>query len=1126
MTEGKGSIAKALLSGIGKGIFKGLTGADLPEAAPVDNLFEGKEKDTAELTKPEAKADSAGKVENPNPSPPNTKYTSTPFPEINFPRNNVHAGLAVIAKESNRRINLVKKDAFDSIIRLATYTKNVNDAVVRINKRLNKVESVQAQLIDDMARLKQMSRQVSDAKKTAPFGIDTKEEKKEDGPQSSLFNPGFFGKLRPGLGATAKGLAVEGGRRAAAKGVFSGALKSGRVIGGAALGGLIEGGMEYYETGNAKKAATVGVGAGLGGWGGAAAGAAIGTLILPGIGTTAGAIIGGIAGSMGGAAISRSGYDLLTNPSEHNEQAVKAFEPNSIGPIGMGKNAGLLTDPNKKEPKRWGPIDMLFGKKKEADNTENTDEFKLKRTWINIEATTGDLELKAKRMMKLEAADRLYLTAPEIIINGKVLMGSDVQAASGTGSQSGGGTPQGPQSDASPSGNIPGTDIGRQGGVSGQGGLGLGVRAAAEGRAGAGFTGGTGAGGTGRGRGGSSGPSVSLNPENFKSIEEFRQKWGMGRDALLGTLKIESGLRTNITGGAGGNYHGIFQLQSQQIPGLTKAVFGREMTPQEYKSLSMVDQLKVMDMYYQKNGIKPGFFKGDDSDKARMWAMQLAPGNAKKINYDDPNAIISRSNQAGIIMGNDGVTVGSAIKGTTAAAEGVKLPEESNTVTKPGEYHPGAEQRKAPSESDGGSVSARRDPSESTHRIDQSGFIQPKDGRLYSSGNAQQCATLGKAFHPSVGRASGWNVDTDPNKIKPGMMVATGRYNDGSGGRQGAGYHTGVAITAPDSRGNFFILDQYSGRSAGVRMINAYGYRGIRGNDFGPVNGVTAQSMDAMNVALALAKQRGNKELAETIERSMASMDQRNTVQGVVPASETKTLAPNSRWREEMADQFKNEKAEPFNKDKLAGIKDPLNTQPAPPKSTWQKVKDWFMPVGEPPKAGPFDAAAAAGLIHNPDGAKAAPTRYGPIDIAQRMGILSNPDKPNLAPPSIGPIDVAQQAGLLHKPPEAPPKPAAPLPMMLQPRHDADTIVPKPAPKQGPYGALTGPKDDKHPVPTFAKTTPSVPGGPHRAKDWKSRAHHATSGRTNHHPEQAAPLPGDNGYGQKSNEDNIGLCSF
>lgn len=104
-----------------------------------------------------------------------------------------------------------------------------------------------------------------------------------------------------------------------------------------------------------------------------------------------------------------------------------------------------------------------------------------------------------------------------------------------------------------------------------------------------------------------------------------------------------------------------------------------------------------------------------------------------------------------------------------------------------------------------------------------SGYIVPQDKSLYDSRNASQCATLGKAFNPSIGRSSGWTiVDGD---IKAGQVVATKQYNNGGADRVGAGYHTGVALTAPNERGDFLLLEQYNGSGgAKTRWVNKNSY--------------------------------------------------------------------------------------------------------------------------------------------------------------------------------------------------------------------------------------------------------------------------------------------------------------
>ena len=163
------------------------------------------------------------------------------------------------------------------------------------------------------------------------------------------------------------------------------------------------------------------------------------------------------------------------------------------------------------------------------------------------------------------------------------------------------------------------------------------------------------------------GPTKEIKlDEKQKAIYEFSKEFGANPQAIAGVLGVESELNPSAQGGAGHNYHGIFQLQRQQIAGLTeKAGFGK-LTPDEYKKLSFQDQLKVMKEYYKQAGISgPGFFTGDkDQDAARAWALQLAPSNAKSIDYTNPNAIITGPGQATeITVGRQKgapVTVGSA----------------------------------------------------------------------------------------------------------------------------------------------------------------------------------------------------------------------------------------------------------------------------------------------------------------------------------------------------------------------------------------------------------------------------------------------------------------------------------
>jgi len=71
------------------------------------------------------------------------------------------------------------------------------------------------------------------------------------------------------------------------------------------LSGLISGGVEYLESGNASRSVAVGGGSLVGGVAGAKTGAALGTMIAPGVGTVVGGIAGGIIGSIAGEKMGR-----------------------------------------------------------------------------------------------------------------------------------------------------------------------------------------------------------------------------------------------------------------------------------------------------------------------------------------------------------------------------------------------------------------------------------------------------------------------------------------------------------------------------------------------------------------------------------------------------------------------------------------------------------------------------------------------------------------------------------------------------------------------------------------------------------------------------------------------------
>ena len=111
-----------------------------------------------------------------------------------------------------------------------------------------------------------------------------------------------------------------------------------------------------------------------------------------------------------------------------------------------------------------------------------------------------------------------------------------------------------------------------------------------------------------------------------------------------------------------------------------------------------------------------------------------------------------------------------------------------------------------------------------SYEISSSGYVVPKDKSLYDQKNEEQCATLAKAFNPNIGRSHSWEVVR--GKIEPGMTVATERYNLPGGDRTGSGYHAGVAMTAPDKDGKFWLLEQFSGKKPQLRQVNANSYDG------------------------------------------------------------------------------------------------------------------------------------------------------------------------------------------------------------------------------------------------------------------------------------------------------------
>lgn len=132
--------------------------------------------------------------------------------------------------------------------------------------------------------------------------------------------------------------------------------------------------------------------------------------------------------------------------------------------------------------------------------------------------------------------------------------------------------------------------------------------------------------------------------------------------------------------------------------------------------------------------------------------------------------------------------------------------------------------------------------------------VSSRSGGFY--GDNQQCVALSKHFS-GLGAASGWKVKS--GNITAGSVIATMSYNDGSGGRMArdmpdgrSHYHTGIALTAPNSNGDVLILEQFAGQPARVRSININNYNGER---WGVVEGgePNAGTLKAVEIGKELA---------------------------------------------------------------------------------------------------------------------------------------------------------------------------------------------------------------------------------------------------------------------------------
>jgi hypothetical protein len=133
-----------------------------------------------------------------------------------------------------------------------------------------------------------------------------------------------------------------------------------------------------------------------------------------------------------------------------------------------------------------------------------------------------------------------------------------------------------------------------------------------------------------------------------------------------------------------------------------------------------------------------------------------------------------------------------------------------------------------------------------------------KSGGVYGNG---ECVSLSKHFS-DLGPASQWKFKQGA-AIAPGSIIATTSYGKGEhpGGvhhdqtpDKKSHYHTGVALTAPNSNGDVLILEQFVGQPARVAMVNINNYRGS-GERMAVVEGgePTAKSMQAVELGRGLA---------------------------------------------------------------------------------------------------------------------------------------------------------------------------------------------------------------------------------------------------------------------------------
>lgn len=140
-------------------------------------------------------------------------------------------------------------------------------------------------------------------------------------------------------------------------------------------------------------------------------------------------------------------------------------------------------------------------------------------------------------------------------------------------------------------------------------------------------------------------------------------------------------------------------------------------------------------------------------------------------------------------------------------------------------------------------------------------------------GKGKECVALSKHFAPQIGPASKWQFNEGTSGIVPGAVIATRSYGHGptpGGARfdqmpdKKSHYHTGIALTRPNERGEVLIFDQARGYGSKITKVNVNDYHG---ETWGVVKGgePTPRSMEAVNIALSRANESEKAAITESM---------------------------------------------------------------------------------------------------------------------------------------------------------------------------------------------------------------------------------------------------------------------